>query len=268
MGRVVLVRGGGDLASGVILRLHRVGIKVVVTELEEPLAVRRMVAFSQAIYDGIVQIEDVTAQKANNPTEVFDFLTRGIVPILVDPKINSRRELDPIVIIDGRMTKLPPDLDRDCAPLYVGLGPGFIAGDNCHVVVETRRGPSLGRVIWVGGAEEDTGLPDTVSNFQAERVLRAPDAGILTTHAEIGNHIDSGQVIAEVAGKFVYAQFAGVLRGLLRSGKVVTKGLKIGDLDPRDDPSIAKYVSDKALAVGGGVVEAVLSSPEIRTQLW
>ena len=268
MGQIILVRGGGDLASGVILRLFRTGLSVVVTELEKPLAVRRTVAFSQAVYDDLAHIEEVEAKRAFDSNEAIKLVEKGMVPVLIDPQVKSRFELNPLAIVDGRMTKNPPDLDRECAPLFIGLGPGFAAGSNCHAVVETRRGPKLGRVIWSGKPDADTGLPDTVANFQSERVLRAPKNGILTAYAEIGGHIEVGQKIAEVSGEFVFAQFSGVLRGLLKSGSIVTQGLKIGDLDPRDDPDMVRYVSDKALAVGGGVLEALLTRPEIRSQLW
>jgi xanthine dehydrogenase accessory factor len=266
--RWVLLRGGGDLASGVALRLFRAGIKVYISELAEPLAVRRTVSFAQAVYDGHVQVEEVVARLAHDPREVISLQASGSLPVLIDPPARSRLELNPLVIVDGRMTKQPPDLDRGSANLVVGLGPGFVAGDNCHAVVETRRGPFLGRVIWQGAAEPDTGLPDLVSQVQVERVLRAPVDGILMTHAEIGDHLQAGQLIAEVAGVPVRSLFPGILRGLLKPGMAVRQGLKIGDLDPRDDPRLARWVSDKSLAIGGGVLEAILSKPMIRKLLW
>jgi xanthine dehydrogenase accessory factor len=266
--QIVLLRGGGDLASGVALRLFRAGIRVFITELARPLAVRRMVSFAQAVYDRQVQVEGVVARLSQNPPEVLSLLAAGCIPVLVDPHATSRLELKPLIIVDGRMTKQPPDLDRSWANLVVGLGPGFVAGENCHAVIETRRGPFLGRVIWQGSAEPDTGLPDPVSHFEVERVLRAPVDGILITHAEIGDHLQAGQLVAEVAGVPVTSLFPGILRGLLKSGLVVRKGLKIGDLDPRDDPRLASLVSDKSLAIGGGVLESILSKPEIRRFLW
>jgi len=267
--RLVLLRGGGDLASGVALRLFRAGISVYITELAQPLAVRRRVSFAEAIYTEHIQVESVLARQAHDTSEVLSFLAAGSsIPVLVDPDAISRLELQPIVIVDGRMTKQPPDLDRSWAELVVGLGPGFVAGDNCHAVVETRRGPFLGRVIWQGAAEPDTGLPDQVSQYRGERVLRAPVDGILVTHAEIGDHLQTGQLVAEVAGVPVRAPFPGILRGLLKSGLVVRKELKIGDLDPRNDYRLASLVSDKSLAIGGGVLEAILSMPALRQLLW
>jgi xanthine dehydrogenase accessory factor len=268
MAKLVMVRGGGDLASGAILRLARAGISVIVTELKEPLAVRRSVSFSRAVYDREVMVEEVPVKLVGSPGEARNLVARKIIPVLIDPKAESRQELHPVVIVDGRMTKQIPDLPADCAQLFIGLGPGFVAGENCHAVVETRRGPTLGRVIWSGAAEKDTGLPDTVYNFQAERVLRAPADGHLETFFKIGEHIDAGGVIAQVDGIPLRAPFSGVLRGLLRPGAVVWLGMKIGDMDPRDIPELVDFVSDKALAVGGGVLEAVLTKPEIRSQLW
>jgi xanthine dehydrogenase accessory factor len=215
-----------------------------------------------------VQVEEVVACLAHYPHEVLSLLASGSIPVLIDPPASSRLELNPLVIVDGRMTKQAPDLDCGSADLVIGLGPGFVAGDNCHAVVETRRGPFLGRVIWQGAAEADTGLPDQVSQYQVERVLRAPVDGILRTHVEIGDHLEAGQLVAEVAGVPVRSLFPGILRGLLKPGMLVKQGLKIGDLDPRDDPRLARLVSDKSLAIVGGVLEAILSKPMLRKFLW
>jgi xanthine dehydrogenase accessory factor len=166
------------------------------------------------------------------------------------------------------MRKNQPELSRDSAHLYIGLGPGFEAGYNCHAVVETNRGPYLGRVYWQGPAQPDTRLPDPVLGFGAERVLRAPADGVVEAQAEIGDHLREGQLIAEVGGQPVVAPFAGVLRGLIHPGLVVDQGAKIGDVDPRNDPSLCCLVSDKALAVGGGVLEVILSRPNLRPLLW
>jgi xanthine dehydrogenase accessory factor len=182
----------------------------------------------------------------------------------VDPGCTSAKTLHASVIVDGRMIKRPPEPIGYVPQLYLGLGPGFIAGENCQVVVETRRSHMLGRVYWRGGPDPDTGQPDG----DPQRVLRAPADGEFVPHAEIGQHIEAGQVIAEVAGQTVTAPFPGVLRGLLHPGLIVTRGLKIGDIDPRDDPRLCQSVSDKALSIGGGVLEAIFSRPELRNQLW
>ncbi len=268
---LILIRGGGDLASGVALRLNRAGLRVVVTELPQPLAVRRTVAFAEAVYAGQATVEDLTGRVVKDPGDtlsVLNVLARQQIPVLIDPECASAKSLHPAVIVDGRMTKRPPTPIGYVPVLYIGLGPGFIAGQNCQAVVETRRGHSLGRVFWSGAAEADTGEPDPVHGRQSERVLRAPADGEVVAHAGLCEHVEAGQLIAEVGGQAVTAAFPGVLRGLIHPGLVVTKGMKIGDLDPRDDPKLCTLVSDKALAVGGGVLEAILSKPELRPQLW
>jgi len=268
---IVLIRGGGDLASGVALRLHRVGIRVVVSELAQPLAVRRLVCFAEAVNSGEVSVEGVVGRKVADPDDslrILQILAKGQVPVLVDPEAKAAQAIHPTVIVDGRMLKKPPEPLRHNARLYLGLGPGFTAPKDCSAVIETRRGHRLGRVIWEGQAESDTGLPEAVGERRSERVLRAPAAGVLQVFTQIGEHLEPGQKVAQVAGMEVVAPFAGVLRGLLPEGISVTGGMKIGDLDPRDDPVLCRLVSDKSLAVGGGVLEAILSLPDLRPLIW
>jgi xanthine dehydrogenase accessory factor len=271
MSFIILLRGGGDLSSGVALRLHRAGLRVVISELEEPLAVRRLVSFSEAIYESEITIEGVTGKRVKDPTDQLKILrvfAQSQIPVLIDPSGEAIKSLHPTVIVDGRMTKLPPDMGLYAAALVIGLGPGFVAGENCHAVVETNRGHNMGRVIWNGAPEPNTGLPEQVSDRGAERVLRSPADGILEAQAEIGDRMEEGQLIIKVAGQPLNAPFKGVLRGLIHPGSLVTQGMKIGDLDPRDDPRLCTLVSDKSLAVGGGVLEAILSRREFRTRLW
>jgi len=271
MPSLILIRGGGDLASGVALRLIHSGLRVVITELPQPLAVRRTVSFAEAVYSGETTVEGVTGRVVNDPTDTFrilNILGKQQLPVLVDPLCTSARSLHPSVIVDARMTKRPPEPIGYVPQLYIGLGPGFSAGENCQVVVETRRSHTLGRVSWRGGTAPDTGQPDPVQGRQDERVLRAPADGELVASVQIGEHITAGQLIAEVAGQPITAAFDGLLRGLLHPGLTVTQGLKVGDLDPRDDPALCSLVSDKALAVGGGVLEAILLKPEVRSTLW
>jgi xanthine dehydrogenase accessory factor len=268
---IVLIQGGGDLASGVAMRLHRAGLRVVVTELPQPLVVRRLVSFAEAVYAGECRVEEISARRVNDPADalrVLQVLAKGMIPVLIDPQGDSIPHLHPHVVVDARMTKQPAALIRERVGLIIGLGPGFVAGDNCHVVVETNRGHMLGRVIWNGAAQPDTGEPDAVANRRSERVLRAPADGELVAHADICDHLEEGQLVAEVAGLPVTAPFKGVLRGLLHPGVQVWRGLKIGDVDPRDDHRFCTLVSDKSLAVGGGVLEAILSRPELRPHLW
>jgi xanthine dehydrogenase accessory factor len=172
------------------------------------------------------------------------------------------------VLVDARMTKRPPERDAPDADLVIGLGPGFRAGENCHAVIETNRGHCMGRVIWHGAAEEDTGVPEHVVNQGVRRVLRAPADGFLEAQAQIGDHLEPGQLVAKIEGHHLRAPFRGVLRGLLYPGLRVVQGMKVGDVDPRDNPAYVRLVSDKSLAVGGGVLEAILSRPELRPCLW
>jgi xanthine dehydrogenase accessory factor len=260
----ILVRGGGDLASGVIVRLHRSGWQVLVTELERPLAVRRYVAFAQAVYADEMRVEEVRGRKVQDMRGVEDALAGGCVPVLVDPQAAASDEFRPHVLVDGRMRKLPPEIEKDKAPLTIGLGPGFTAGFHCHAVIETNRGPHLGRVIWQGGAEENTGIPERVGEHRSDRVLRSPVDGSIDPMVEIGTLVQTGAVIARVAGQPVTAPFPGVLRGIVQAGLMVAAGEKIGDLDPRADPGLCWLVSDKALSVGGGVLEAILSWRPLR----
>jgi xanthine dehydrogenase accessory factor len=284
MAALVVLRGGGDLASGVALRLHRAGLRLLITELSQPLVVRRLVSFAEAVYAGQAQVEGVTARLAKDLREAASFFELGIIPVLVDPQTavlhTLRARVQPgvtggklageplVILVDARMTKGPPEYGKEVASLVIGLGPGFVAGENCHAVIETNRGHSLGRVLWQGPAERDTGIPEAVAERRAERVLRAPVDGQLKTCVEICSHLEPGQLIAEVAGQPVLAPFHGVLRGLLHPGLVVRAGMKIGDVDPRSDPRYCWMVSDKSLAVGGGVLEAILSRPRLRPYLW
>ncbi len=267
MPAIAIVRGGGDLASGVALRLHRAGISVVVTELPEPLAVRRTVSYAEAVYEGVASVEGVTGRRAEDPSDslrILGILAKQQIPVLIDPECISAQILRPLVIVDARMRKRPPESLRHGALLYVGLGPGFTAPENCHAVIETVRGHTLGRVIWEGQSLRDTAAPEG----DGRRVLRAPVAGTLASEAKIGQHFDAGQLIATVADKQIVAPFAGILRGLLRPGTVAEERMKIGDIDGRDDPSLCTQVSDKSLAVGGGVLEAILTRPQVRARLW
>jgi xanthine dehydrogenase accessory factor len=268
---IVLIRGGGDLASGVALRLYRAGLRVVMTELAQPMAIRRLVSFAEAIPRGEMTVESVTAKRVADPTDtlrVLQVLARGFIPVLIDPEGQVIPALHPLVVIDARMLKRKVELIPTPVKLIIGLGPGFVVGENCHAVIETKRGHMLGRVLWSGSAEENSGLPEPVASHAGERVLKAPQDGILETHAEIGEHLEAGHLVADVDGAAVYAPFPGVLRGVLHPGLVVKAGQKIGDVDPRDDPSYCSLVSDKSLAIGGGALEAILSRADLRPNLW
>lgn len=253
----ILIRGGGDLASGVALRLHRAGFPVLISELNEPLSVRRAVSFSEAVYEGQWQVEEVTAIRVETSEQITSALTQNQIPVIIDPNLQILPilNLKHSTLIDARLLKRPPEPLPFEVRLLIGLGPGFVAGENCQAVVETQRGHTLGRVYWRGGVNPDNGQPEG----DPTRVLRAPAEGQLIGYAQIGEHIEPGQIIAEVTGKPIIAPFPGVLRGLIRPGLQVTKNLKVGDLDARDKREYCFLVSDKALAIGGAVLEAVLS---------
>lgn len=255
MSKLILIRGGGDLASGVALRLHHAGFHTIITELPQPLAVRRAVSFSEAVYERKWNVEGVTAVLAE-PEQISALLAKHEIPVLVDPNLEKLSAFYPLLsaIIDARLLKNSPPPLASNSPFTIGLGPGFSAGHNCHAFVETQRGHLLGRVFWSGTASTDSGQPDG----DPRRVLRAPASGTLTGYAQIGKHLEPGEVIAEVDGEKVLAPFPGVLRGLIHPGLQVSKGLKIGDLDPRNQRAYCFLVSDKALAIGGGVLEALL----------
>jgi len=252
-----VVRGGGDLATGVIHRLHHAGFPVIVLELDQPRVVRRRVAVAQAIYEGQITIDHLNALR-------YDFfgaavLARGgDIPVLIDPDGDSISSLQPQILIDARMGKKPLDTKIDSARFVIGMGPGFVAGVHCHAVVETNRGHDLGRVIWQGAAQADTGKPESVMGFEGDRVLRAPIAGVLCAQREIGDLIRRGEVIATVGTQQIIAPFDGALRGLIHDGIGVAANEKVGDLDPRGEKRFCFTISDKSLAVGGGVVEAVM----------
>ena len=272
MALITLIRGGGDLASGVALRLYRAGLRLIITELPQPLMVRRSVSFAEAVYAGKCQVEGVVAVLVSDLEQALDIISADRIPVLVDPDACSLSELftsqAPLVVVDARMTKLPSETVLTSASLVIGLGPGYVAGQNCHAVVETNRGHQLGRVIREGATEADTGVPDRVLTQGGSRVLRAPIEGIIQTLAQIGDHVKSGQAVAEINGTAILAPFDGVIRGLIHPGLSVWTGMKIGDVDPRDDPRFCYLVSDKALAVGGGVLESILSTSFLRPYLW
>ena len=256
-GPLCVLRGGGDLATGVAWHLSRAGWPVLVLELPEPLAVRRTVALSTAVTDGEVTVQGMKGVLVASPQEAMATTEQGDVAVLVAPDLAALDPVRPDVVVDARLAKNNIDTSMDDADLVVALGPGFAAGHDCHAVVETMRGPDLGRVFWRGSAQPDTGSPAELGGRSADRVLRAPAAGEVAWHAAIGDLVSEGQPLAEVGGVTLQAAFDGVLRGAIRGGMTVRAGLKIGDVDPRGDPSACWEISDKALAVGGGVLEAV-----------
>lgn len=253
---LVVLRGGGDLATGVAYRLHHAGFPLAILELDRPLTVRRKAALSTAVTEGRFQVEDVEARLVSSLEDAHQLARTGVVPVLVS------RDLVPLaqsVVIDARMAKRNIDTTIDDAPLVIGLGPGFTAGRDCHAAIETKRGYHLGRVVWQGPTAANTGIPGMIGGRSTDRVLRAPTSGTVEWEAEIADIVGTGQELGRVGETPVTAPIDGVVRGLIAPGTSVKTGLKIGDIDPRSDPAACFEVSDKALAIGGGAVEAVLT---------
>jgi xanthine dehydrogenase accessory factor len=264
----VLIWGGGDLASGVALRLHRVGICVLIVETHQPMAVRRSVAFAQAVYDGQMNIEEVQGILIENPPQMDSCWKLKQIPMIVDPDLKILDKFRPLVLVDARMRKKKASSSLSMAYLVVGLGPGFEVGENCHAAIETQRGHFLGRVYWQGSPQADTGIPGKVENYTIERVLHTPVSGLVTAFADIGDWVNAGDVIMKVADQEICAPFPGLVRGLIHPGLYVQKGTKVGDIDPRPEVFRYRFVSEKTLAIGGGVLEAILTRESIRHQLW
>lgn len=256
----VLIRGGGDLASGIARRLYLAGLNVAVLELPFPRAIRRTVSFASAVHDGEITIEGVKAVLCPEPP----LSRRDFIPVMVDEECRAANRWNPDIIIDARMRKKPPEYTGSgngklpAHPLLLGIGPDFEVGKNCHAIVETNRGHSLGRVLWNGRAEQNTRVPGPVSGYTTERILRAPAEGTFQPLLSIGGHVTAGEKIGMVGNSPVHAEIAGILRGILYPGTPVTKGQKIGDIDPRSTDDLCFTVSDKANAIAGGAMEAVL----------
>ncbi|MGO5095388.1 selenium-dependent molybdenum cofactor biosynthesis protein YqeB [Agathobaculum sp. LCP25S3_E8] len=262
----VLVRGAGDLATGVIVRLHRCGFRVAVTECANPSAIRRRAALCEAVWQGQTTVEGVTCRRVTNADEAVRVSQAGEVPLLVDERAACVSALHPAAVVDAILAKRNLGTSREMAPITVGLGPGFTAGEDVDAVVETMRGHHLGRVILQGAAIPNTGVPGVIAGYAAERVIHAPASGEMVfvqdengQTIDIGALVHKGQEIARVGGVPVLATIDGVLRGLIRAGYPVNEGLKIADIDPRPEQvAYCDTVSDKARAIGGGVVEALL----------
>lgn len=252
----VVVRGGGDLGTGVVWRLHSAGFPVVVLELPEPLVIRRKVSLASAIYRDRIDVEGLVGVRLAGGSDPWPKAVEGIVPVIPSPALGDLRGW---MVVDARMAKRNIDTSIDDADLVVGLGPGFFAGRDCHAVVETMRGPRLGRVLWDGPAAQNTGSPGSLGGKSSERVVRAPAHGVVTWDRNIGESVVVGDRLGRVGDVDVLATITGLIRGMIFDGHTVTPGMKIGDIDPRGDAVDVSEISDKALAIGGGVLEAALS---------
>ena len=255
---LVFIRGAGDIATGIALRLYRAHFQVVIADIAHPTAIRRTVCFSQAIVKGETTVEDMTARLAKNGEDVNTILACGEIPVLIDPEARMAQELKVDALVDAILAKQNLGTKITDAPIVIGVGPGFTAGEDCHAAVETMRGHTLGRVIYEGSPLPNTNVPGLIGGYAGERVLRAPDNGVFHLLRDIGSVVQEGETVGEVNGKPMQCTISGVLRGILPDGTPVHKGMKSGDVDPRCKVEYCYTASDKALAVGGGVLEAIL----------
>ncbi len=256
--KTVAVRGAGDIASGIIHRLHRCGFKVLAFEIEKPTVVRRRVSFAQAVFEGETEIESVRAVLAGSKEDVERIWDIDEVAVVVDEKMSMLKGMNVDVLVDATLAKKNMGITIGMAPITIGVGPGFFAGVDVDAVVETLRGHELGRVICKGSARKNTGIPSDVCGYTHQRVLRAPCSGTVENVMEIGDFVEEGDVISVIEGGEIRAQISGVIRGLIMDGTDVSKGLKVGDIDPRGIYDYCFTISEKARAVGGAVLEAML----------
>jgi xanthine dehydrogenase accessory factor len=254
----VLIKGAGEMASGVAWRLYQCGFSIFLTETDQPLAVRRKVSFCEAVYDEQTKVEGVEALLITDPDDRFRAWAEGKIPLLLDPDCKSKDIIKPHVLVDAILAKKNIGTTLTDAPLVIALGPGFEAEKDAHFVVETNRGHNLGRLLTTGHAEPDTGVPGPIQGITADRVLRAPTTGRFQGSMDIGAQVKQGDVIGTVTGEPVKAKIEGVLRGLIHNGIEVTGGLKIGDIDPRGIHAYCYTISEKARALGGAVLEGIL----------
>ncbi len=256
---IILMRGAGEMATGVAHRLWRAGFKLVMLELPAPLAVRRKVSFCEAVHQGSIIVEGATAVLTEGPDKVGPVWERGEIPVVVDPEMASLGTLRPGVFIEATLAKKNDyGLRPDIAPLVIALGPGFSVPENAHYVIETNRGHNLGRVIESGPAEPNTGHPGNIEGLTWQRVLRAPGEGVFETSHQIGDLVQEGEEVARVGEKPIRAGTKGMIRGLIRPGTPVTENLKVGDVDPRGKRALPAAISEKARALGGSVLECIL----------
>ncbi len=255
---LILIKGAGDLASGVAYRLRQCHFDIIMTETAQPTTVRTTVAFSRVIYDKVAEVEGVTARMAENYEQAKLILQKGEIAVIVDPQVNVLAHCKPDALVDAIIAKENLGTKIGDAPVVVALGPGFTAGKDCDCVVETQRGHNLGRPIYNGRAAENTGIPGNIAGHTTDRIIRAVCGGIFTPKTEIGRPVKAGDVVATVDGQPIFALINGVVRGLLPKGTPVHTGMKSGDIDPRGIEEYCYTISDKARAISGGVVEAIL----------
>ncbi|NFL34708.1 EF2563 family selenium-dependent molybdenum hydroxylase system protein [Clostridium botulinum] len=255
---MIVIKGAGDLATGVATRLKKCGFNIVMTEISQPTTVRRTVAFSQVVYDEKVEVEGITAVLASNKEDINKIVEEGNVAVLVDEKAKIIDEIKPEIIIDAIIAKKNLGTKIDDANIVIALGPGFTAGIDCHCVIETKRGHYLGKAIYKGSAIPNTGVPGEVGGFSKERIIRSITDGKILPVSKIGDYVKKGDIVAYVNETPVLAKLDGIVRGMLQKDVSVFKGMKSGDIDPRCEKNHCFTISDKARSIGGGVLEAIL----------
>ncbi len=264
MNDIVIIRGAGDIATGVAHRLHRSGFKVLLLEIEKPTVIRRTVSFAQALFDGQTVVEGVKAIKVDKIEDIYKCWEEKNIPIIIDENLNILNDIKADVLVDGILAKDNLGTNRRLAPITIALGPGFEAGVDVDVVIETNRGHYLGSLIFEGSAEPNTGVPGIISGYGIERVIKSPAEGVIRHISKIGDIVKKDEVIAYVDDVAIRATIDGVLRGLIMDGLEVYKGLKIADIDPRGNVEHCYSISEKARAIGGGVLEAILYLKNLR----
>ena len=253
---VIIVRGGGDLATGIIQKLHRSGNAILILDVEHPTAIRRGVSLCEAVVHGEKTVEDITACKIDSFDEIENIWEQGKIPILADPQGLSIEKLKPMAVVDAIIAKKNLGTYKDMAPITIGVGPGFVAKEDVDIVIETNRGHNLGRLILNGPAEKNTGIPGNIMGYTEERVIHAPAGGEVIHIHDIGDVVKKDETIAKIGETLVKSKLDGILRGLIANHTVVHKGMKIADVDPRKNPGDCITISDKARNIGGGVLEA------------
>lgn len=255
---IVVIRGGGDIATGIGHRLYKAGFKIIIFETSQPLAIRRTVSFCEAIHSKETTVEGVKAVYCKDVDSSLKVIKEGNIPILIDPIGENIQRIKPIAVVDSILAKRNLGTNKSMAPITIGIGPGFTAGVDVDLVVESKRGHNLGKVIYKGPAEANSGIPGNVMGFKEERIIRAVANGNIIWNYRIGDLIEKDQVIGQISGVEIKAEIPGIIRGLIKEGMYVEEGLKIGDIDPRGESVDPMTISDKARAIGGGVLEGIM----------
>lgn len=254
----VVIKGGGDLATAVAHKLHRSGFPVIITEIPQPKMVRRTVSFGNCVYEGVCTVEEITSELVDSAEQIDGMIACGHIPLLIDPECSILKKVHPTILIDGILAKKNTGTSINDAPIVIGLGPGFTASKDVHAVIETKRGHTLGQVIFNGSAIPNTGIPGNIGGYTHERVFKAPKAGLVKNYADIGDMVTEGDILCFVDDVPVKSKISGMVRGIIHDGLVVSNGEKLGDVDPRGEKCYCYSISDKGRTIAGGALEAIL----------